>query len=117
MATATWPAGLPDDVLARYVEQPGNRLLRTPMDHPAAKRRPRFTAVPRPFRVTIELTRDQVQVFDDFFNETLAGGVMPFDWVHPRTRAAVEFRFVEEPEYRHQLGELWYIPLALEILP
>ncbi len=117
MATATWPVTLPDDVLQGYLEGFGETLLRTTMDAGPAKQRRRFTAVARPFQVTIELTRDQVAIFDDFFTTTLAGGSLAFDWTHPRTGAAVEFRFTEEPDLRHHVGNLWRAPLKLEILP
>ena len=117
MPPAAWPATLPSDVLQGYVEGGGKSLLRTTMDAGPAKQRRRFTAVARPFQVTIELTRAQVAAFDSFVTTTLQGASLPFDWTHPRKGTAVTFRFTEEPDMRHHVGELWRVPLKLEILP
>ena len=118
MAAVTWPAALPDDVLAGYSEGTGGAVLRSSMDAGPAKVRRRFTAVARPIDVTIELTRAEVQVFLDWFDGTLAAGALDFDWVHPRTRTAAEFRFREtDVQFRHAVGELWRADLKLEILP
>ncbi len=55
---------------------------------------------------------------DDFYASTLAGGALQFDWVHPRTSAALAYRFVEPPAYAPVArGRLWTATLKLEVLP
>lgn len=115
-----WPGTLPDEpLLAGYGERPPATGLRTAMDAGPAKQRNRFTAGVRKFRFTLDLTRDQVAAFDTFFNVTLEGGTMAFTWIHPRTLAAVSFRFdaTKPPEYIPVSQQDWRIPLELEILP
>ncbi len=115
-----WPATLPDEpLLAGYRERAPKTALRTEMDAGPAKQRNRFTAGVRPFGFTMDLTRAQVDTLDAFFITTLEGGTLAFDWTHPRTLAAVSFRFVaiETPEYTAVSQQDWRARLKLEILP
>lgn len=57
-------------------------------------------------------------MLDGFYlGDTLSGSV-PFDWVHPVTRAAVTMRFVEPPSLAADTaGRHFIASLKLEILP
>ena len=115
-----WPASLPDEpLLAGYRETAPATGLRTQMDAGPAKQRNRFTAGVRSFKFTMDVTRAQVETFDSFFKDTLKGGTLAFDWTHPRTLAAVSFRFdaTKPPSYEGVSQQDWRIPLELEILP
>ena len=117
MANAVWPASLPQDVLQGWEKSLDSGLLRTPMDQGPAKQRRRFSATARPYTVTVQMTGTQVTTFEAFFDDTIKGGSLPFDWLDPRTQTAVTFRFVKEPMERHRAGEVYQIPLQLEVLP
>lgn len=118
MANPVWPVSLPQDPLIDgYDERAPDVLARTEMDAGPDKVRRRFTAGVRPMRLTVALTRTQVQTLDDFHVTTLQGGALPFDWTHPRTLATVAFRFTEPPSYKPQSQTDWLAALALEILP
>ncbi len=111
MANPTWPASLPQRVAVDgYGEGPPDTTVRTRMDAGPAKVRRRFTAGVRPLSLQIDL--------DGFFGTTLLGGALAFDWVHPRTQAAVTLRFVRPPAYRPLASDAaWQAVLQLEILP
>lgn len=97
MATI-WPTTLPQYVLeAGYQEGLEDQSVETQMDAGPAKIRRRFTTVTRRFSVMVQMTPEQGAIFETFYLTTLAGGTLPFDWVHPRTRAARTFRFRRPP--------------------
>jgi len=118
MATIVWPADLPQEVLFDgYDEQLPNVMLRTTMDAGPAKVRRRFTAAIRTISFNIEMTRAQVVLFETFFNDTLKGGSLAFDWVHPRTQAACTYRFTQPPGIQLVTGALCKVACKMEILP
>jgi hypothetical protein len=63
------------------------------MDTGPAKIRRRFTKSLRRFDISMMMTAAQVTTFETFWNDTLKGGSLPFDWLHPRTRVAATLRF------------------------
>jgi hypothetical protein len=117
--TAAWPAALPQRVQATdYEEQQPETLLRTQMDAGPAKVRRRFTAAPRPLRVALRMTREQVELLEAFVRDDLMDGALPFTWVHPRTEVLATLRltapYVLVPQAR---GLRWRVLLQLEVLP
>jgi hypothetical protein len=90
----TWPASLPQHVLqAGYNEQLSDNLVETQMDAGPGKTRRRFTGKVKQFGVTIDCDPTQAATFEAFFEVTLKDGSIPFDWVHPRTRVPLTFKF------------------------
>lgn len=95
---AVWPGTLPQYVLeAGYQETLEDQTVESQMDTGPAKVRRRFTNSVRRFQVTIQCDQAQADTFETFYNTTLAGGSLPFEWVHPRTRAVRTFRFKKPP--------------------
>jgi hypothetical protein len=84
------------------------------MEAGAAKTRRRFTAAPRQIEVTFRVNAAQAAIFKSFFEETTAGGALPFDWVHPREGTSAEFRFVEAPRASAVTGTLFSVAVKLE---
>jgi hypothetical protein len=117
MPNAVWPTSLPSYVLEQgYQESLPDNNLESSVDAGQAKIRPRFTAQFQKFVCTIQMDQGQSATFRDFFNNTLNTGSLPFDWVHPNTRAAVTFRFRKPvPQASSQGGtySLWAINLEL----
>jgi hypothetical protein len=115
----SWPASLPQHVLVEgYDEAPPDVLLRTEMDAGPAKVRRRFTAGVRELRCAILCDSDQLDDLEEFFRDEIAGGALPFDWVHPRTQDAASFRFVRRFTIAPEPGaKYWRVGLELEILP
>lgn len=122
MADVTWPVGLPQDFLASASRETlPDVVLRTPMDAGPAKVRRRYTTNVRPVQgQLVPMTRAQVEIFKTFFNESLAGGSLAFDWIDPLTEDAVEFRFVCPPPPDLVVipdSDLIGVECRLEILP
>ncbi len=119
MTTPTWPVGLPQLVAVDgYGETPPDTTLRTAMGAGPAKVRRRTTAGIRPLSVHLDLDAAQVETLDTFYLETLQGGALAFDWVHPRTQAVATLRFVRPPAYRPQGSDAsWRAAVQLEVLP
>lgn len=119
MSAVTWPASLPQEPLVEgFIEQAPNTLIRSQMEAGPAKVRRRFTSGPRNFDCQLYLSPAQVETLDGFYVSTLAGGALSFDWKHPRTQAAVTFRFIEPPSYKPvKRGAAWQASLRLEVLP
>jgi len=118
MSNLVWPSSLPQrPTVGGYQERFAETVLRTAMDAGAAKLRRRFTAAPRQIEVTFRMTAAQVAVLRSFYEETTAGGALPFDWVHPREGTAAEFRFVEAPRVSAVTGTLFSVAVKLEQMP
>src|SRR5262245_40021851 len=114
-----WPGTLPAKPLYNgYTETPPNVVLRTQMDAGPPKQRKRYAAGIRTIAMVLELTKAQVAVLDDFYVNQINGGVDPFTWVHPRTDAAVTFRFNGTPQvYEAWASDGYVARFTLEILP
>lgn len=94
MSNPVWPATLPTHVLAAgYGEAFADQAIETPMDGGAVKSRRRFTRRFDAIDCALILDEDQVEALEAFYYETLGGGVLPFDWVHPRTQQPMTFKF------------------------
>lgn len=94
MANPVWPNTLPQYVeRSGYAEKPGDNTIETPVDAGPAKVRRRFTADVRRFTVALKMSAAQCDTFEAFWRDDLLQGALPFDWVHPRTRAATTYLF------------------------
>lgn len=94
MPNATWPNTLPAYVQeGGYQEKFQDQTIESQMDSGPAKIRRRFTKNLRFLGISMLMTSAQVTDFETFWQTTLKGGSLPFDWVHPRTRVATTFRF------------------------
>lgn len=116
---STWPSALPDKPLQRgYSRTQQSQVIRTEMSAGPAFVRRRFTAASDLFSMQFVLDTAERQTFWDFFNNTLAGGSLAFDWTDPVTGTAASFRFAGEPPNETALSGLVYqISATLELLP
>ncbi len=118
MANIVWPSSLPQrPTVGGYQERFADTVLRTAMETGAAKTRRRFTAAPRQIEMTFRVNAAQAAILKTFFEETTAGGALPFDWMHPREGTSAEFRFVEAPRVSAVTGTLFSIAIKLEQMP
>lgn len=86
----TWPASLPDCPLAgNYSEQPQSQVLSSEMDAGPTKTRRRFTAGTTALAFDRNMTHAQLATFEEFFDNDIAAGALPFDIAHPRTKQVV----------------------------
>src|SRR5262245_53159663 len=96
---AVWPTSLPQRFLQDpgVLEQPPDVVLETQMDAGPPKARRRYTAGYRLVQGVIRLTHAQRTTLDNFYVNTLEGGALPFDWIHPITTSPVTMRFLPQP--------------------
>jgi trans-aconitate methyltransferase len=120
MPNAVWPVALPSYALeAGYQESLEDQTIETQMDSGPVKVRRRFTTAFRKYQLVIQMDAAQMAIFETFYLDTLQGGSLPFDWVHPRTRAAKTFRFRRPPPSLAPIGGTQYcrVTMSLESLP
>lgn len=117
---ATWPATLPQYPLVEGNERTAqSQTIRTDMDSGPAFQRRRFTAASELFQMVFVVDKTQRQTFWDFFNNTLGGGAVAFDWQDPITEVAASFRFMADsvPVESAFSNELFQISANVEKLP
>lgn len=116
----TWPTSLPQHVLEQgYTERMQDNRIESAMDSGPAKARRRFTTQLRSFSVTVQMTPEQADIFEVFYETTLLSGSVSFDWVHPRTRTSVTLRFKKPAPVITVAGagEIVRASFVLETLP
>jgi hypothetical protein len=116
---ATWPPSLPQYVLEQgYNEKLPEQTIETQVDGGLAKVRRRFTTSSRLFQLSMQMTNAQAADFETFYTDTLAGGSLTFEWVHPRYQTPATFRF-RKPAPQHQSIGSEYVrtTMNLELVP
>lgn len=114
-----WPSTLPQFVLQDgYREAPSDIVKRTLMEVGPPKQRPLFTRGFKKLPVQLSMDLDQVAIFKAFYQDTLLGGTIPFQWVHPRTQEVKTFRanVMEEHSINGDAGRNYKVALVLEVL-
>jgi hypothetical protein len=113
-----WPFTLPASPLVDgFRETLPDTVLRSPMDQGPAKLRRRTTAGTGALSLTYLLTRTEVDTLMDFFNSTLAGGALSFDFTHPVSGADLSCRFRQMPAWAPVNSEYFRAAVELEVLP
>lgn len=113
-----WPATLPQFVnQTGYGEQRVDGKLTTKMDSGPTVNRSLFSATPVNYKVTLTLTSAQVSILDTFYYSTCKNGVLAFTWIHPRTYAEADVRFVSVPSISNMGYDTFKVTFSMEILP
>ena len=95
---AEWPASLPDFPTTELTITPQRNVVSfEPEVGPSIDRR-RGTAAGKIYSVRLPpITKTQFAAFQEFFEDTLGDGVLPFDHVDPITGTEYEWKFNGEP--------------------
>lgn len=118
MAYDNWPATLPQYVLEQgYSESEADQLLQTQMEAGRPKTRRRYTTNNEVFTVAVAMTKAQKVIFEDFFDNTLVGGSLPFTWVHPVHQTAANFQFRKPVPKWSVRGEAYIVAFGMERVP
>lgn len=89
---ATWPITLQDKLNeAGFSLEIPNQYIETDMDVGPKKRRRRTTASLERISCSIWIEKSDYVTFKNFFDVTLAGGTLPFEFEHPFTGVLTEF--------------------------
>lgn len=114
---AVWPVGLPQKINQSGFSNsfPDNTISKK-MDTGPDKKRRRDVSAPEPVKGAITVNETEYSTLKTFYNVTLAGGSLPFDWVHPITGDSKEFTFNSPPSVTARSGEYYTVTLDMEIL-
>lgn len=118
----TWPTSLPQSLnIDGYVEGQESNVVRTSMDVGPDFVRRRYTALKRMAAGSMILTDAQYTTLLTFFNTTLRGGSLAFDW-HPQGKhnaspqVIYSMRFLSTPS-RRVVERHFQVDMSFEILP
>lgn len=115
---ATWPVAIPQRLAqSGFRETPPDLGISFQSESGLSLSRQRFTAGARRFNCSMNLTGTELAVLDTFYNDTVAGTSLPFDWVHPRTQVAAEFKFTSEITYETLGGDEWLASWQMVLIP
>ncbi len=95
---ASWPSGFQE-----LLNQAGFSLafprtyIESENDVGPRKRRNRTTQGPEKFSCSIVIEKSQYATFKNFYDVTLANGVLSFEYDHPFTGTLTEFIFLDTP--------------------
>ena len=96
----TWPASLPTDIITDgFNQQAKPTAIRTQMEAGLDKIRRRYTTEIINSSVSMVITFAQYSTLETFFNTTLKGGVLSFNFTDPADSTEYEYRFLEPPSY------------------
>lgn len=113
---AVWPLTLPQAPGGVTERAPYHAIRSVPETGPE-KRRPRYTGGIRHFALSFLLWDDEVATLETFYQTTLLGGSLAFDWLHPRTGAAASMRFTSPPDMRPTGPRSYRVTFETEVLP
>lgn len=94
----TWPLGTELNVSGFGQKQQAN-TIRTTMEAGVDKLRRRYSSPIRNVSGSLILSFDDYETLEDFYNVTLAGGVLSFNFPDQATGVLYEHRFLETPSY------------------
>lgn len=118
MASATWPASLPQNILQRgFREKEQPQHARSQMDVGPAKMRRRYTAPIKIVNATILVDSTQKAALETFYSTTLGGGVLDFTWKDFITGSSQDYRFTDSIEFTAASPTNFYAKLSMESLP
>ena len=80
------------------------------------KLRRRSTVNVKPMPMKFQLTLAQVAYLDTFFTTTCSETAQ-FEFVHPRTGATINLRFIGPPKHVNLGGDIWHSSCNFEVLP
>lgn len=113
-----WPSTLQQLLSeANFGYQIADTALRTDMDIGPQKVRRRFTKSVNSLTGSIYLTTDQFTIFYNFYNTTLNGGVLPFEFYHPITKELKDWRFKGPASVQSIGGGNFTVSFTWEELP
>lgn len=118
MSDVVWPGDLPQLPLYGAKERLPQNTIRSQTDAGIDKVRRRFTSAVKGWSGMLIMTLDQMDLFEDFYRDTLQDGALSFQYFHSRTNELITVRFKEEPpEAEYFTYGYVSLDLNLEILP
>lgn len=108
-----YPSELPAPFRNNYSETMPSTVIRSSMDMGQDKVRRKISRAVKTISTTFRMTREQRDIFEDFYNNTLDGGVRFFNW-----RGKV-VRFMSDSDLGtwkrlDNAGKFWEISVVME---
>ena len=96
----TWPSSLPTDILTDGFSQKARpNSIRTQMEAGLDKVRRRYTSEIVDSAVSMVMTFTQYSALEVFYNTTLQGGTLSFNFTDPADDTEYEYQFLDTPGY------------------
>ena len=117
-----WDAGLPQEMFLRSALRMADNVIQFQTASGPGKTRPRGTLGMRTLpSVPIVLTTAQMIIFENFFENSLAFGALPFEWFDPHTGDNKEMQFTPNnpPQFNVIAGgasQKWEGTMSIDIL-
>jgi len=116
MTDICYPELLPSGLLADgFSKQPQSNVIRTAMDAGPKKTRRRYTARTVKYSGKQIFDESELMVFEQFYHNVLADGVLRFYFTDPTSGETAEFRFTEDYSVSSADG-LYEVQMSLERL-
>jgi len=116
MANINWPELLPSGLLEEgFSKQPQDNVIRTSMDAGPKKARRRYTARTVKYSGKQVFDTAELAVFEQFYHNVIADGVLRFNFSDPVTLEIAEFRFTEKYTVSGKEGQ-YEVTMQLERL-
>jgi len=116
MADIYWPELLPSGLLADgFSKQPQSNVIRTSMDAGPKKARRRYTARTVKYSGKQMFDEAELMVFEQFYHNVIADGVLRFNFTDPVSQETAEFRFTEDYSVSGNEGQ-YEVQMSLERL-
>lgn len=114
----TFPSTLQDKVnVAGFSHSIGDTIIRSEVDVGLAKVRRRYTKGIDMFETSIDLDIDDYNTLYNFYNTTLNGGTLTFNYENPLTQTTSEFRFKGPPQITPLGGRYFRVNMSWEEMP
>jgi hypothetical protein len=119
MANPVWPVSLPQGAFINsWQEEPADGKVLFQVEVGPSKTRRRISKPGRLIDHSIIMTTTQRATLFTFYETTIKGGSLEFDWIHPIDGgAAVTWMFEEAPKFQPLSGKLWQATYKLRLMP
>lgn len=116
MATYTWPLTLPQCPLVGMTEDNQANWANDDGEIGQGRRRARTTRNLTGFKGLRfhPVESSIIDIFEDFYENTLSNGALEFNFTHPRTKAIIEVRIAGGYNVDRLFGDLYQLSFDLE---
>ncbi len=114
-----WPANLPQCFVVGYSDGLGDGLIEAQPDVGPPISRRRSSAAVRPLSGSMRMTRAQIATLKTFFDTTLLGGSLPFNFTDPTYGSTILVKFAKgkQPTWQQSAPGIYRVNINLAVLP
>lgn len=109
-----YPSELPAPLKNSYSETIPSGVIRSSMDMGQDKVRRKISRAVKYIDVSFRMTAEQKEIFEDFYNNTLQGGVRFFNWRNKVVRFVESDNQLSTWKMLDSKGKYWEISITME---